>query len=192
VKVSSKSVNPKLRSLLEAIVPIGSGKARFDDILDAANHYRFLENCDFGESWALARYFPIQVTPNQVRKKRSHGKGEAAEKIRFALLHHHGYDNGLVGNYAPIGVRELARLASKGTDNVSPASVTNFMNRNFSQDGKSNGHANYRALCRIQGGSRLGNELKVLAGEMLPREFRQHLSDQYKEGTYSLGGEGEE
>lgn len=124
-----------------------------------------------------------------VQSKRSHGKGDAEAKIRAALLHHHGYDNGLVSNYQPVGVRPLARLASKPTLNVSSGSVTNFMNRTFSRDGKSEGHNAYRGLCIIDKGAGLCIALKLLAGEMPPRELRQCLVEQFRAGALSVGGE---
>ncbi|MEX0701300.1 MAG: hypothetical protein WD069_04325 [Planctomycetales bacterium] len=76
------------------------------------------------------------------KSKKSTGKGEAREKIIAALALHHEYDDndadGLCGNCASVGVRELGRLAE-----VSHQSASDFFNAEFET-----GRFGYRALCR--------------------------------------------
>jgi len=99
-----------------------------------------------------------------VRAKKSTVRGEAQEKLRAALLAHHQYENGSCLNTAPIGRNALARLAK-----VSLGSVTDFFKRNF------DGHKAYQRLCAEP--SDLGIALKVLAGELTPRELQQGKFD---------------
>ncbi|MBU4273676.1 MAG: hypothetical protein KKA28_17580 [Planctomycetes bacterium] len=72
-----------------------------------------------------------------VKKKKSTEKGEAQAKIIAALMKHHEYQDGSCLKQEPIGVRELARLATVGK-----TSVTRFFTKQFK------GRTNYRAACR--------------------------------------------
>ncbi|HQR06470.1 MAG TPA: hypothetical protein PLN21_06595 [Gemmatales bacterium] len=88
-----------------------------------------------------------ETKPEKARqlKKRKKGtiNGEARPKIVGMLLEHHKYDSGSIGNYAPIGVRELAEKAE-----VSSSTVTLFFVDAWGKTRKSNGGWTvYRTMC---------------------------------------------
>lgn len=102
-------------------------------------------------------------------KKRSTAKGDARSKIISALAKHHKYDNGSCGNFVPIGVRELERLAVVGK-----ATASDFFSAKFN-NGERGGHAKYQIACRERG--KLVDSLKLLLGEFPPSILFPNVSD---------------
>jgi hypothetical protein len=101
-----------------------------------------------------------EATPSQQVSKRSTEPGEGQAKLIAALTQHHHYaDDGCL-NLEPVGVNELARLAS-----VSQSTASTFFNASFS-GGKKGGHAKYKAICRDAG--RLAISIRALRGEISP------------------------
>lgn len=98
-----------------------------------------------------------------VRTKRSTESGEARAKIVAALTAHHKYGNGSCGNFGPIGVNELARLAE-----VSSGSVSQFFQKHFAEpDAKAGeGLTRYKAACRER--AKLCDALELLNGDKPP------------------------
>jgi len=98
--------------------------------------------------------------PATHKAKRSTARGEAQAKIIAALTAHHQYTNGGCSNLAPIGVRELARMASTRQAKVSAGSASAFFKKQFQ------GHDKYKARCNNP--SELVLSLKLLNGEISP------------------------
>lgn len=91
-------------------------------------------------------------------------KRDTATMILAALNKHHKYDGTSIFNYEPIGVRELARLASPNSDGgkkVGGGTVSRWFADNFE-----GGHANYKHHCA---NGRLLTSLKLLNGDFSPR-----------------------
>lgn len=81
-------------------------------------------------------------------KKKSTNSGEARVKIIAALTQHHQYDDGMIGNYAPIGVNALKRLASVGSNStVSKFFTDEFGSEPDTKKSTQTGHPIYLAIC---------------------------------------------
>ncbi|RIK78415.1 MAG: hypothetical protein DCC68_15510 [Planctomycetota bacterium] len=102
-------------------------------------------------------------------RKKSTSPGGAQTNLLGALLTWHQYGAGTVGNWAAVGVRELARIAD-----VIPGSATNFFNKHWGDDKGENGHDRYKVACAHK---RILDKLRELNGDSPPREFRNSLRD---------------
>lgn len=96
--------------------------------------------------------------PTSQRKKAA--PGEALSKIVPALAKWHEYDNGSALRTEPVGVNQLANLAV-----VASGSVSTFFVRRFG------GHHVYKAKCIQEGAGFIVNSLRILLGEISPRDM---------------------
>ncbi len=99
-----------------------------------------------------------------IARKKSTSPGAAQKQLGSALVLWHQYEEGSVGNWESVVLRELARKA-----NVEPGSATNFFNKHWGDDKGENGHDRYKVSCANK---RILDKLRELNGDSLPREFR--------------------
>jgi hypothetical protein len=112
------------------------------------------------------------------RPPRVHGgkRRDSAAIILAALCAHHQYDGTSIGNWAPVGVRELSNLTTPTNNDekpVSPTTVTRWFNKNFQ-----GGHSAYERQCADD---LLLASLKRLNNEFTPEDM--HNIAEYESGA---------
>jgi hypothetical protein len=91
-------------------------------------------------------------------------RGNSGTIILTALNAHHKYDGTSIGEWTPIGVRELSELTRpKQGEPISPATVTRWFNGKFS-----GGYSGYEREC-TNTSNLLLTSLKQLNGDFTPR-----------------------
>ncbi|HQR06469.1 MAG TPA: hypothetical protein PLN21_06590 [Gemmatales bacterium] len=99
----------------------------------------------------------------QRKTRKANGNDDARTKIIAALILHHKYNNGAIGDYSPIGVKELTEKAGLG----SKSTASKFFTDEWCQDGSNRtGWPIYRShCCNLENQAKLRAWLMMLNGD---------------------------